>query len=144
MSKGFNRVIIVGNLGKDPESKSLPSGDCVTNFSVATGESWKDKSGEKQERTEWHKICMFGRLAEVASKYLRKGSKVLIEGSLRTNKWTDTDGKDRYSTEIIGSSLQMLDAKGSNENDQQAPIVENQKFDSKVSQETEEDNEVPF
>jgi single-strand DNA-binding protein len=114
-SKGVNKVIIIGNLGADPEVKYLPSGGAVTNISVATSESWKDKdSGQTQERTEWHRIAMFNRLAEIAGEYLRKGSKVYIEGSLRTRKWQDKDGKDRYTTEIMANTMQMLDSKGGN------------------------------
>lgn len=114
MSRGINKVILIGNLGADPETKSTPSGTQVANLRIATTESFKDKqSNEWQERTEWHRVALFGRLAEVAGQYLRKGSKVYIEGSLRTNKWTDKDGKDRYSTEIMGKDLQMLDGKPS-------------------------------
>ena len=110
---GVNKVIIVGNLGADPETRYMPSGGAVTNIRVATSENWKDpKSGEKQERTEWHRIVLFNRLGEVAGQYLRKGAKVYIEGSIRTNKWQDQDGKDRYTTEIIASQMQMLDGKG--------------------------------
>lgn len=104
-----NKVIIVGNLGADPETKYLPSGDAVTNIRVATTDTWKDKtSGEKKEATEWHRIAFFGRLAEVAGEYLKKGSQVYVEGSLRTRKWQDKDGQDRYSTEIRGDVMQML------------------------------------
>jgi single-strand DNA-binding protein len=113
MSRGVNKVIIVGNLGNDPESKLLPSGSCVANISVATSEQWKDKqTGQQQERTEWHRIVFFNRLAEIAGEYLRKGSKVYVEGSLRTRKWKDQSGQDRYTTEIFGSEMQMLDSKG--------------------------------
>jgi single-strand DNA-binding protein len=115
-SKGVNKVIIVGNLGADPDVRYLPSGGAVTNISVATSESWKDKdSGQTQERTEWHKIAMFSRLAEIAGEYLRKGSKVYIEGSLRTRKWQDKNGQDRYTTEIIANSMQMLDGRGTSQ-----------------------------
>src|SRR5262245_28871468 len=104
-----NKVIIVGNLGADPETKYLPSGDAVTNIRVATTDKWKDKaSGEMKEATEWHRIAFFGRLAEVAGEYLKKGSQVYVEGSLRTRKWQDKDGQDRYSTEIRGDVMQML------------------------------------
>ena len=104
-----NKVIIVGNLGADPETKYLPSGDAVTNIRVATTDTWKDKtSGEKKEATEWHRIAFFGRLAEIAGEYLKKGSQVYIEGSLRTRKWQDKDGQDRYSTEIRADVMQML------------------------------------
>jgi len=104
-----NKVIIVGNLGADPETKYLPSGDAVTNIRVATTDKWKDKtSGEMKEATEWHRIAFFGRLATVAGEYLKKGSQVYVEGSLRTRKWQDKDGQDRYSTEIRGDVMQML------------------------------------
>ena len=113
MARGVNKVIIVGNLGADPEVRYMPSGSAVTNIRVATSEGWKDKqSGETQERTEWHRIVFFNRLAEIASEYLKKGSKVYIEGSLRTNKWQDQSGNERYTTEIIANTMQMLDAKG--------------------------------
>lgn len=113
MARGVNKVIIIGNLGADPEVRYMPSGSAVTNIRVATSEGWKDKqSGETQERTEWHRIVFFNRLAEIASEYLRKGSKVYIEGSLRTNKWQDQSGAERYTTEIIANSMQMLDSKG--------------------------------
>lgn len=109
MSKGVNKVIVVGNLGAAPESRTMPSGGTATNFSVATSESWKDKqTGQKQERTEWHKIVTFGRLAEICAEYLAKGSKVYVEGSLRTRKWQDKAGKDNYTTEIVASDMQML------------------------------------
>lgn len=113
MARGVNKVIIIGNLGADPEVRYMPSGSAVTNIRVATSEGWKDKqTGENQERTEWHRIVFFNRLAEIASEYLRKGSKVYIEGSLRTNKWQDQSGNERYTTEIIANSMQMLDGKG--------------------------------
>jgi single-strand DNA-binding protein len=115
MARGVNKVILVGNLGKDPETKYMPSGDCVCNFSIATTESWKDKSsGEKIEKTEWHNIVMFRRLAEVAGEYLRKGSQVYIEGKLKTRKWQDKSGADRWTTEIEGREMQMLGARGGN------------------------------
>jgi single-strand DNA-binding protein len=113
MARGVNKVIIVGNLGQDPETRYMPSGSAVTNFTVATNESWKDKqTGEQKDRTEWHRIAMFGRLAEIAAEYLRKGSQVYIEGKLRTRKWQDRDGKDRYTTEIIADEMQMLGGRG--------------------------------
>lgn len=113
MSKGVNKVILIGNLGQDPETKYMPSGAAVTNISVATSETWKDKNtGQQQERTEWHKVSAFGRLAEIMGEYLRKGSKVYIEGSLRTRKWQGQDGQDRYTTEIVASEMQMLDSRG--------------------------------
>lgn len=113
MARGINKVILIGNLGADPEMRYMPSGGAVANVSVATSESWKDKqTGENQERTEWHRVVFFNRLAEIAGEYLRKGSKVYVEGSLRTRKWQDQNGVDRYSTEIVGSDLQMLDGRG--------------------------------
>lgn len=109
MSKGINKAIIVGNLGADPTTKYTASGAAITSISVATSESWKDKqTGEQQERTEWHRIKFFGRLAEIAGEYLKKGRQVYVEGSIRTEKYTDKDGVERYSTEIIGNELQML------------------------------------
>ncbi len=109
MARGVNKVILIGNLGADPETRAMPSGTTVANLRIATSESWRDKqSGEQQERTEWHRVAFFGRLAEVAGEYLRKGSQVYIEGSLRTRKWQDKQGNERYSTEIIGNDLQML------------------------------------
>ncbi len=113
MARGINKVILVGNLGSDPDTRYMPSGGAVTNLSVATNESWKDKqTGEMKDRTEWHKVAMFNRLAEVAAEYLRKGSQVYIEGKLRTRKWQDKDGNDRYTTEIIADEMQMLGGRG--------------------------------
>ena len=113
MARGVNKVILIGNLGADPETRAMPSGTTVANLRVATSESWRDKqTGEQQERTEWHRVAFFGRLAEVAGEYLRKGSQVYIEGSLRTRKWQDKQGNERYSTEIVGNDLQMLGARG--------------------------------
>ena len=109
MARGVNKVIVVGNLGSDPDTRYVPSGSAVTNLSIATSESWKDKqTGEQKERTEWHKVAMFGRLAEIAAEYLRKGSQVYIEGKLRTRKWQDKEGKDRWTTEIVADEMQML------------------------------------
>jgi single-strand DNA-binding protein len=113
MARGLNKVILIGNLGADPETRAMPSGLTVANLRVATSENWRDKqSGEQQERTEWHRVALFGRLGEVAAEYLRKGSQVYIEGSLRTRKWTDKQGVDRYSTEIIGNEMLMLGGRG--------------------------------
>jgi len=110
--RGVNKVILVGSLGQDPEVKYTPSGTAITNISVATSESWTDKqSGQKQEKTEWHRVVFFNRLAEIAGEYLRKGAKVYIEGSLRTRKWQDQQGQDRYTTEIVASEMQMLSGK---------------------------------
>jgi single-strand DNA-binding protein len=113
MAKGINKVILIGNLGAAPEIRYLPSGGAVATLSLATSESWKDKqTGERQERTEWHRVAIFNRLAEVARDYLKKGAKVYVEGSLRTRKWQDKNGQDRYTTEIVANDLQMLDARG--------------------------------
>jgi single-strand DNA-binding protein len=113
MARGINKVILIGNLGADPETKYMPSGNAVTNINIATSESWKDKqTGEQQERTEWHRVVFFNRLAEIAGEYLRKGSKVYVEGRLQTRKWTDQQNVERYSTEIIANEMQMLDSRG--------------------------------
>jgi len=113
MARGVNKVILVGNLGADPETRTMPSGGTVANIRIATSESWKDKqSGEQKERTEWHNIVMFGRLGEIAAEYLRKGSQVYIEGSLRTRKWQDKEGRDRYTTEVVAAEMQMLGGRG--------------------------------
>ena len=113
MSRGINKAILVGNLGADPETKYGPSGDAITNLRIATSESWTDKNtGQKQERTEWHRVVVFKKLAEIAAEYLRKGSQVYIEGSLRTRKWQDKEGRDQYTTEIVASEMQMLGGKG--------------------------------
>ena len=113
MARGVNKVILVGNLGQDPEVKYMPSGQAVCNISIATTDSWNDKSsGEKQERTEWHRVVFFRRLAEIAGEYLRKGSQVYIEGRLQTRKWQDQSGADRYTTEIVANEMQMLGGRG--------------------------------
>ena len=118
--RGVNKVILIGNVGQDPEVKHMPSGGAVTNISVATSESWKDKNtGQKQDRTEWHKVVFFNRLGEISGEYLRKGSKVYIEGSLRTRKWQAQDGTDRYSTEIVASELNIMDSKNDSNNQNQ-------------------------
>jgi len=108
-ARGVNKVLVIGNLGQDPETRYMPSGSAVTNLRLATNESWKDKqTGEQKERTEWHSVAMFGKLAEIAAEYLRKGSQVYIEGKLRTRKWQDKSGNDRYTTEIVADEMQML------------------------------------
>ena len=113
MARGINKVILIGNLGQDPETRYMPSGGAVTNLRLATNESWKDKqTGEQKERTEWHSVAMFGRLAEIAAEYLRKGSQVYVEGRLQTRKWQDRDGNDRYTTEIVANEMQMLSGRG--------------------------------
>ena len=113
MARGVNKVILVGNLGADPETRYTASGAAITNIRIATSESWRDKqTGENQERTEWHRVVFFSRLAEIAGEYLRKGSQVYVEGSLRTRKWQGQDGQDRYTTEIVANEMQMLGARG--------------------------------
>jgi single-strand DNA-binding protein len=112
MARGINKVILIGNIGGDPDVRYMPNGNAVTTLSLATSESWKDKqTGEKQERTEWHRVVCYNRLGEIAGEYIRKGSKLYVEGSLRTRKWQDQQGQDKYTTEIIASDIQMLDAK---------------------------------
>ena len=113
MARGINKAIIVGNVGQDPEVRYMPSGSAVAELSVATSEQWKDKqTGEKQERTEWHRVTFFGRLAEIVGEYVRKGSQVYVEGSIRTEKWQDKQGNDRYTTKIIANEMQMLGSRG--------------------------------
>jgi single-strand DNA-binding protein len=117
MARGVNKVILIGNLGKDPEVRYMPNGNAVANITLATSESWKDKtSGEQQEKTEWHRVVMFRRLGEIAGEYLKKGSKVYIEGKLQTRKWQDNSGNDRYTTEIVADQMQMLDSRGGSAN----------------------------
>ena len=113
MARGINKVILIGNLGNDPDTRYTSSGAAVANVSIATSESWKDReSGEQQERTEWHRVVFFGRLAEIVSEYLRKGSQIYVEGRLQTRKWQDKDGNDRYTTEIVANEMQMLGSRG--------------------------------
>ncbi len=113
MARGINKVILVGNLGADPEVRYMPSGGAIANLSIATSDTWKDKqTGQAQERTEWHRVIFFNRLGEIAAEYLKKGSKVYVEGRLQTRKWQDKNGVDRYTTEIVGSEMQMLDSRG--------------------------------
>jgi single-strand DNA-binding protein len=131
-SRGVNKVIIVGNLGNDPEIRYMPDGNAVANVSIATSESWKDQQGVQQERTEWHKVTMYRRLAEIAGEYLKKGSQIYIEGKLQTRKWQDQQGNDRYTTEIIADNMQMMGAGGQGNgqnargsNYQQSPAQQN-------------------
>jgi single-strand DNA-binding protein len=162
MARGLNKVMIMGNLGADPEVRYMPSGGAVTNIRVATSETWKDKAGEKQEKTEWHKIVLFNRIGEIAAQYLKKGSRVFVEGSLRTNKWQDQNGNDKYTTEIIANSMQLMDSKGSSgggasfdEMDDSSPFSEqssspsSSKAPSKTASSTkafdeEFDDDIPF
>ena len=137
-----NKVILVGNLGADPESRFAPSGDAICNIRVATTESWKDKqTGEKKEATEWHRVGFFGKLAEIAGQYLRKGSQVYIEGSLRTRKWQDKDGQDRYTTEIRGDVMKMLGGKPEGQQQAAAP---RQQAPAQQAGGMDMDDEIPF
>ena len=125
MARGVNKVILIGNLGQDPEVRYMPNGNAVTNVTLATSDSWKDReTGQQQERTEWHRVVFFGKLAEIAGQYLRKGSKVYVEGALRTRKWQGQDGQDRYTTEVvcdINGQMQMLDSRGGEQGGFQQP-----------------------
>ena len=113
MARGVNKVILIGNLGKDPEVRYSPNGGAIANVTIATSESWKDKNtGEQQEKTEWHRVVFFNRLAEIVGEYLKKGSKIYVEGRLQTRKWQDQQGQDRYTTEIVAGEMQMLDSRG--------------------------------
>ena len=128
MAKGVNRAIIIGRLGQDPEVRYMPNGNAVANFTVATSEQWKDQQGQKQEKTEWHRVTMFGKLAEICGEYLKKGSQVYIEGKLQTRKWTDKSNIERYTTEIVADRMQML---GSNKRND-------------VSRNDDIDDDIPF
>lgn len=149
MARGINKVILIGNLGADPEVRYLPSGSAVANVSVATSDSWKDKNtGERQERTEWHRVAFFGRLAEIVGEYLKKGSKVYVEGRLQTRKWQGQDGQDRYTTEIVANDMQMLDSRGGagdfgNQYDQTAPAPAPSKPKQQASGATPTDQAAP-
>lgn len=138
MARGVNKVILIGNLGRDPEIRYMPNGGAVANLALATSEVWKDKNtGEQQEKTEWHRVVLFRRLAEIAGEYLKKGSKVYIEGKLQTRKWQDNQGQDRYTTEIVGNELQMLDSRGaggSTTNFNSSPASTSQASPSPVNQ----------
>jgi single-strand DNA-binding protein len=144
-----NKVIIIGNLGRDPETRYMPSGDAITNIAVATTDSWKDKAtGEKKEQTEWHRISAFGKLAEIMGQYLKKGSQVYIEGSLRTRKYTDKDGVEKYATEIRADTMQMLGGRQSG-NDDSAPSSRQQRNDPPPSSRpapnfSDIDDDIPF
>ena len=120
-----NKVILIGNLGRDPETRYMPDGGAITNISIATTENWKDKNGDKQEKTEWHRVAFFGKLAEIAGEYLKKGSQVYVEGRLQTRKWQDKDGQDKYSTEIVANVMQMLGSRsgmgGGDRGEREAP-----------------------
>lgn len=155
MARGINKVILVGNVGLDPEVRYMPNGNAVTTLSVATSETWKDKqTGEKQERTEWHRVVCFNRLGEIAGEYVRKGSKLYVEGSLRTRKWQDQQGQDRYTTEIVASDVQLLDSKGTGapSYDEMAPPQHSQQQNARKPQAAQSahdafdelDDDIPF
>nr|ELR5127974.1 single-stranded DNA-binding protein [Providencia rettgeri] len=154
-SKGVNKVILIGHLGQDPEIRYIPNGGAVANLTLATSESWRDKqSGEMREKTEWHRVCIFGKLAEIAGEYLKKGSQVYIEGSLQTRKWQDQSGQDRYTTEVvvnIGGSMQMLG--GNNQAGNQQPARQPQQSQQPRQQKSQTqqpeppmdfDDDIPF
>ncbi len=144
--RGVNKVILVGHLGQDPDVRSMPSGSSVANLSLATNEQWRDKNtGEQQERTEWHRLALFGRLAEIAGQYLHKGAQVYVEGRLRTRKWQDRDGHDRYSTEIVVNDMQMLGSRGGASQagpDRPAPPAESREPASRADMPFDDD--IPF
>jgi single-strand DNA-binding protein len=153
MARGVNKVILIGNLGNDPEIRYTPSGSAVANLSLATSETWRDKqSGELQDRTEWHRLVFFNRLAEIVGEYLRKGSKVYVEGTLRTRKWQDKSGIDRFTTEIIASEMHMLDSRGASSGGVERSQATKEVTESVVSTETEtgtetqpnEEDDIPF
>lgn len=146
MARGINKVILVGHLGQDPEVKYMPSGQAVCNITLATTDSWTDKnSGEKVEKTEWHRVVFFRRLAEIAGEYLRKGSQVYVEGRLQTRKWQDQGGNDRYTTEIVANDMQMLGSKGSTAVTREAPPApESQQTASSSASGDEFDDDIPF
>ena len=145
MARGINKVILVGHLGQDPEVKYMPSGQAVCNITLATTESWTDKnSGEKVEKTEWHRVVFFRRLAEIAGEYLRKGSQVYVEGRLQTRKWQDQGGNDRYTTEIVANDMQMLGSKGSTAITQEAPPAPESKQTASSASSDEFDDDIPF
>ena len=144
MARGINKVIVVGNLGADPDSRTMPSGNAVTNISVATSESWNDKAtGEKQEKTEWHRVVFFGRLAEIASDYLKKGSQVYVEGKLQTRKWEDKEGNERWTTEIVANQMQMLGERMSQGTSNQGNVTK-QNTSSNEFVDEEFDDDIPF
>ena len=150
MARGVNKVILVGNLGKDPEVRYSPNGSAMANVTIATAESWKDKqSGEKQEKTEWHRVVFFNRLAEIVGEYLKKGSQVYIEGRLQTRKWQGQDGQDRYTTEIVANEMQMLGSRSggggdTSWNQQQNSAPSQQSSPASAPPADDFDDDVPF
>ncbi len=146
MARGINKVILIGNLGADPEVKYMPSGEAVATLRLATSESWKDKNtGEQVEKTEWHRVVLFRRLGEIAGEYLKKGSKVYIEGRLQTRKWQGQDGQDRYTTEIVANDMQMLDGRGGSGNFNQTPPQSNEQPQGAAAGGYDDfDDDIPF
>lgn len=144
MARGINKVIIVGNLGADPDSRAMPSGNAVTNISVATSESWNDRdTGEKQEKTEWHRVVFFNRLAEIAAQYLKKGSQVYVEGKLQTRKWEDKEGNERWTTEVVANQMQMLGDRMNNDMSNDNAPSSQSSSDNDFSTD-EFDDDIPF
>ena len=146
MARGVNKVILVGNLGNDPEVRYGNNGNAITNITIATSEKWKDKNTQQdQERTEWHRVVFFNKLAEIAGEYLKKGSQVYVEGSLRTRKWQDNDGNDKYTTEIVASEMQMLGGRGESSNNQhQQPQRQQQAQPQQQAPTNDFDDDIPF
>jgi single-strand DNA-binding protein len=144
MARGVNKVILIGNLGRDPEVRYSPNGGAIANITLATSETWKDKNtGEQVEKTEWHRVVFFRRLAEIAGEYLKKGSKVYIEGKLQTRKWQDKDGNDRYTTEIVANEMQMLDSRGGSASyNQEEPAMASSQQESMPA--SDFDDDIPF
>lgn len=144
-----NKVILLGNLGQDPELRNTAGGQSVANFSLATNERWKDKDGEKQERTEWHRVVLWGKVAEIAGEYLSKGDTVYVEGKLQTRKWTDKEGNDRYSTEVVGQTLQFVTTKGKgggDDREQERPAARTSKpaASKPLPKDEDFDDDIPF
>jgi single-strand DNA-binding protein len=146
MARGVNKVILIGNLGRDPEVRYMPNGQAVANVTIATSESWKDKtSGEQKEQTEWHRVVFFRRLAEIAGEYLKKGSKVYIEGKLQTRKWQNKEGQDQYTTEIVANEMQMLDSKGAGSSyNNQPPEMDSAGGEPHMAPAGDFDDDIPF
>ena len=143
-SKGINKVTLIGNLGQDPETRYAQNGNAICNLSVATSESWKDQQGQPQEKTEWHRIVLYRKLAEIAGQYLTKGSKVYVEGKLQTRKWQDQAGNDRYTTEIVANDMQFLDSKASSQGNAQANANQATQAQTPVTEPDFEDDGIPF
>ena len=145
MARGINKATLIGNLGADPEIRYTANDKAVANIRLATAESWRDReSGEQQERTEWHRVVFFGRLAEIAEQYLRKGSQVYVEGRIQTRKWQDRDGNDRYTTEIVGNEMQMLGGRGSNAGETETPRAQTPERSPSEPSADEFDDDIPF